>query len=81
MTPESPFQKYVRDRDFSQLSAKAKRGLGLFIGKAACNECHTGPTLTDNQFHNVGAPALTFIPTPTPPCRPTGGAPAPCRRS
>lgn len=62
MTPESPFQKYVRDRDFSQLSDKAKRGLALFIGKAACNECHTGPILADNKFHNVGAPALLVQP-------------------
>lgn len=62
MTPESPFQKYVRDRDFSQLSEKAKRGLALFIGKAACNECHNGPTLADNKFHNVGAPGLTVQP-------------------
>jgi cytochrome c peroxidase len=65
LSPESPFQKYVRDRDFSQLSPKAKMGLALFIGKAACNECHTGPTLTDNKFHNVGAPALAFFPGTT----------------
>ncbi len=62
MTPESPFQKYVRDRNFSQLSDKAKRGLALFIGKAACNECHNGPALMDNKFHNVGAPGLTLQP-------------------
>jgi len=62
ITPESPFQKYVRDRNFSAISDKAKRGLALFIGKAACNECHSGPTLTDNKFHNVGAPALTVQP-------------------
>jgi cytochrome c peroxidase len=62
MTPESPFQKYVRDRNFSQISDKAKRGLALFIGKAACNECHNGPALMDNKFHNVGAPGLTLQP-------------------
>jgi cytochrome c peroxidase len=73
LTPESPFQKYVRDRDFSQLSPAAKLGLGLFIGKAACNECHTGPTLTDNQFHNVGAPALDFIPGTTTAIAPNRG--------
>lgn len=73
LTPESPFQKYVRDRDFSQLSPTAKLGLGLFIGKAACNECHTGPTLTDNQFHNVGAPNLAFIPNTTTAITPNRG--------
>jgi cytochrome c peroxidase len=77
MTPESPFQKYVRDRDFSQLSDKAKRGLGLFIGKAACNECHDGPALADNKFHNVGAPGLTLQPVTNatiPPNRGRAGA-------
>jgi len=73
LTPESPFQKYVRDRDFSQLSEKAKMGLKLFIGKAACNECHTGPTLTDNLFHNVGTPALATIPGSTTAITPNRG--------
>jgi cytochrome c peroxidase len=73
LTPESPFQKYVRDRDFSQLSLKAKAGLALFIGKAACNECHTGPTLTDNQFHNVGVPNLPTIPGSTTAIAPNRG--------
>jgi cytochrome c peroxidase len=72
-SPESPFQKYVRDRDFSQLSDKAKKGLGLFIGKAACNECHTGPMLSDNKFHNVGAPALAVIPGTTTAIAPNRG--------
>jgi cytochrome c peroxidase len=62
VTPGSPFQLYVRDHNFSQISEKAKRGLALFVGKAACNECHNGPAMTDNKFHNVGAPALTVQP-------------------
>jgi cytochrome c peroxidase len=32
------------------------RGLRLFIGKAQCVTCHNGPLLTDQQFHNTGAP-------------------------
>jgi cytochrome c peroxidase len=31
-------------------------GLRLFIGKAGCVTCHRGPRLTDNRFHNNGAP-------------------------
>ena len=73
LTPESPFQKYVRDRDFSQLTPTAKQGLALFVGKAACNECHTGPTLADNQFHNVGVPNLDFIPNTTTAITPNRG--------
>ena len=26
----------------------------LFIGKASCIDCHNGPALSDNQFHNIG---------------------------
>jgi cytochrome c peroxidase len=61
-TPDSPFQRYVRDRDYSALTETQKRGLKLFIGKAACSDCHNGPTLTDNKFHNVGAPNVTLLP-------------------
>lgn len=31
-------------------------GLKLFIGKASCITCHTGPRFTDDQFHNTGVP-------------------------
>ena len=29
-------------------------GLRLFIGKAGCINCHNGPLLTNNEFHNTG---------------------------
>ncbi|MEY4641665.1 MAG: hypothetical protein RLZZ227_1659 [Pseudomonadota bacterium] len=29
-------------------------GLRLFIGKGRCIECHNGPLLTNNEFHNTG---------------------------
>ena len=29
-------------------------GLQLFIGKANCTQCHNGPLLTNNEFHNTG---------------------------
>jgi cytochrome c peroxidase len=35
-----------------------KRGLRLFIGKAACNECHSGPILSDNKLRNIGVPQI-----------------------
>jgi len=31
-------------------------GLRLFIGKASCTQCHNGPLLTSNEFHNTGVP-------------------------
>jgi len=30
------------------------RGLHLFRTKARCMNCHSGPMLTDHQFHNIG---------------------------
>jgi cytochrome c peroxidase len=38
----------------SALTDQQKRGLILFIGKAACSECHNGPNFTDNKFHSLG---------------------------
>jgi cytochrome c peroxidase len=37
-------------------------GLKLFIGKAACVTCHTGPRFTDDHFHNTGVPAAPGLP-------------------
>jgi cytochrome c peroxidase len=37
-------------------------GLRLFIGKAACTNCHNGPLFTNNDFHNTGVPAVATLP-------------------
>lgn len=39
------------------LSADEEEGLRLFVGKAQCVTCHTGPRLTDDHFHNTAIPA------------------------
>lgn len=49
----SPFDKFV-EGDNSALSASAQRGLKLFVGKAGCTACHSGPTFSDNKFYNTG---------------------------
>lgn len=36
------------------MSDGALRGLNLFRTKARCMNCHNGPLLSDNDFHNVG---------------------------
>jgi cytochrome c peroxidase len=41
--------------DPSALSPDAQAGMDIFFGRGRCNACHLGPTLTDGQFHNVGA--------------------------
>jgi cytochrome c peroxidase len=49
----SRFDAWI-DGDESALSDSELRGAALFIGKAQCATCHSGPNLTDYQFHNVG---------------------------
>lgn len=38
----------------AQMSDQALLGLHLFRTKARCLNCHNGPAMTDNQFHNLG---------------------------
>lgn len=52
---ESAFDRYVKG-DKRALTDQEKRGLILFISKAACTQCHAGPNFTDNSFHNTGLP-------------------------
>jgi cytochrome c peroxidase len=40
-------------------------GLRLFVGKAQCINCHNGPLLTNNDFHNTGVPAAPGLPADT----------------
>jgi cytochrome c peroxidase len=42
--------------DETAMTPAAIRGARLFVGKAACNECHRGGTFSDGKFHNVGCP-------------------------
>jgi len=55
VTPDSPFDRYARG-DKQALSIQEKKGLVLFMSKAACSQCHNGPNFTDNQFHVIGIP-------------------------
>lgn len=44
------------------LSPSEQRGAELFVGRAGCVTCHTGPRLTDGAFHNVGlSPAVVAV--------------------
>ncbi len=40
--------------DTQALSRAEQRGAALFVGKAECSDCHSGPYLSDEKFHNVG---------------------------
>jgi cytochrome c peroxidase len=50
---DSPFDRYAAGAP-SALSESARRGLRLFQGKAGCGQCHAGPHLTDEEFHDTG---------------------------
>ena len=57
----SRFDKYVAavatgQPEQSILTDDEVAGLRLFIGKANCTQCHSGPLLTSNEFHNTGVP-------------------------
>jgi cytochrome c peroxidase len=45
--------------DAAALSESEKRGAALFLGKGNCVSCHSGPYLSDQQFHNVGLKGST----------------------
>jgi cytochrome c peroxidase len=38
----------------SSLTSQEQRGMRLFLGKANCWLCHSGPNLSDERFHNTG---------------------------
>ena len=39
----------------------AKRGLKTFLGDANCVVCHTGPNLSNGEFHDIGRPFFTGV--------------------
>jgi cytochrome c peroxidase len=49
----APFDKFVAG-DVGMLATAEVRGLKLFMGKAGCVGCHSGPHLSDGAFHNIG---------------------------
>jgi cytochrome c peroxidase len=53
----SPFDRYIGGNN-AALSAAAKRGGNLFLGTAGCAQCHRGPELTDQQFHDIAVPQI-----------------------
>jgi cytochrome c peroxidase len=52
---DTPFDKHMNG-DQGALSDQQKRGLALFEGKAKCIQCHNGPLLSDQKYHNLGVP-------------------------
>ena len=57
---ESRFDRFAarlktsEDEAVSELPPAASRGLKLFLGRGECTLCHSGPNLSDGEFHDVG---------------------------
>lgn len=54
LSGNSPWDRWRMNKDESAVSAEVKQGHELFFGKAGCNQCHLGDSLTDSNFHNLG---------------------------
>lgn len=52
-TANSPYDRYINGDD-NAISASAQRGRLLFIGKANCNNCHSGEDFTADRFKGIG---------------------------
>lgn len=54
---DSPFDRYIAG-NLSALEAPALAGMELFYGKAGCAACHSGPLLSDHEFHAIAVPQI-----------------------
>lgn len=59
----APWQTYLNG-DTDALTDAQKRGATLFMGKANCVSCHTGPALSAMEFHALGMGHLNDNPEP-----------------
>lgn len=55
---DSPFDRYLRDRNPAHLTPAARRGMDLFYGVAGCSGCHSGKFQTDQRFHAIAMPQI-----------------------
>ena len=53
---DAPFDAWLRGE--GALPVPALEGAELFYGSAGCVTCHSGPFLTDHEFHATGQPQL-----------------------
>jgi cytochrome c peroxidase len=45
-------------RGQADLPPLAASGMDLFYGRGGCSDCHSGPLLTDQDYHAMGAPQI-----------------------
>jgi len=49
----TPYDQFLQGNR-SAMSQAAMRGMHLFNGKGHCTACHSGPTFSDSNYHNLG---------------------------
>ena len=54
---DSPFDQYLAG-DAAAILPEARRGMALFYGEAGCSACHSGPLMSDQEFHALALPAF-----------------------
>jgi cytochrome c peroxidase len=57
----TPFDHYL-DGQADAISASAKRGFAIFVGKGTCIECHKQAMFSDYDFHDTGVMQTTGSP-------------------
>jgi cytochrome c peroxidase len=57
LSSDTPFDRYLSG-DSDAISDEARTGAWLFVGRAGCSGCHSGPHLTDQAYHNIGIPQV-----------------------
>lgn len=53
LSGNSPYDRFQAG-EAEALSEPARRGMGVFMGKGNCHECHSLPNFTDEAYHNLG---------------------------
>ncbi|MEJ2764643.1 cytochrome c peroxidase [Photobacterium sp. MCCC 1A19761] len=53
ISDDSPFDRYM-DGDTTALNASELRGMGIFLGKGKCANCHNGPGFSKAATHLIG---------------------------
>jgi cytochrome c peroxidase len=78
-TGEAPFDRWVaqidkegRGLEADAISPQARLGAKLFVGKAACVDCHNTPLFSDNNYYNAAVPQAGLA-VPTESDCPAGG--------
>ena len=73
-TPRTPFDEWRDSLAAAPVSSEptasaafppaARRGLRLFVGRAGCSACHSGPTFSDDALHVSLAHSMTAVGVP-----------------